>query len=200
MTYIYSPDDTTVHRRHKDLPATHWEVTSVDPPEGTYHDLTPANAESFGYYELVEVPRPDDDHARTIENIGPGLGFTEVWTFDQDRADANADQADRDVDADQLKADLQAVKDLRDEAALERDAAALSKAEMTEGDPAFKAKWTPLDGSGSNAQRIAALESLANDTTTETRKQYADHRKSWSTIRELSAITKRVLRVLRLDQ
>ena len=97
MTYIYSPDGVTNYRRHRELPARHWEETSSDPPEGTYHDLTPANAESWGYYELVEVAQPDADHVRTVENIGPGLGFTEVWTFDQATADANADAADRDV-------------------------------------------------------------------------------------------------------
>ena len=97
MTYIYSPDGTTADRTRRNLPAQHWEVTSVDPPEGTYHDITPANAETYGWYELVEVARPDADHVRTVENIGPGQGFTEVWTFDQATADANADQADRDT-------------------------------------------------------------------------------------------------------
>jgi len=97
MAYIYSPDGTTAHRTRRNLPETHWEVTSVDPPEGTYHDLTPANAETWGYYELVEVAQPDADHVRTVENIGPGQGFTEVWTYSQELADQNVAAADCDV-------------------------------------------------------------------------------------------------------
>ena len=95
MTYIYSPDGTTIDKRRKELPARAWEQTS--PEGGVYHDLTPANAADHGWYELAEVARPDADHVRTVENIGPGQGFTEVWTFDQERADANVAAADRDV-------------------------------------------------------------------------------------------------------
>ena len=71
MTYIYTPDCTTIARRYRDLPAKHWEQTSADPPAGVYHDLAPGNAETFGYYQLVEVAQPDADHIRTVENVGP---------------------------------------------------------------------------------------------------------------------------------
>jgi hypothetical protein len=199
MTYIYSPDGTTAHRSRRNLPATHWEVTSVDPPEGTYHDLTPANAESWGYYELVEVPKPDDDHVRTIENIGPGLGFTEVWTFDQDLADANADQADRDADAQGLRDDFQMLKDERDQNVVDRDAAALERAQMTIGDPEFQAKWTPLDGSGTDAERIAELETLVNHMRNGQRQQWGDHRTGFANDRSTNAALIRKLRKDRDD-
>jgi hypothetical protein len=116
MTYIYSPDGTTIYRTHGELPGEHWEQTSLDPPQGTYHELTAVNAESFGYYELVEVPRPDADHVRTVENIGPGQGFTEVWTFSQDLADANADQADRQTKRSNYKGAVATLRQWSDDA------------------------------------------------------------------------------------
>jgi hypothetical protein len=69
------------------------------PNEGRYHELTQANAGDFGWSELIEVARPDDDHVRTIEHNG--TAWAETWTHDADLAAANAaavvDEIERDV-------------------------------------------------------------------------------------------------------
>lgn len=217
MTYIYSPDGTTAHRSRRNLPATHWEVTSVDPPEGTYHDLTPANAESWGYYELVEVAQPDADHVRTIENIGPGLGFTEVWTFDQDLADANADQAARDAEAAELRDEIDDLKTERDDASTSKDDAALEVSEMTEFEsdgvtpnPDWKnARWKalredwPEDGTITLEEVGAALNDLSKKTRwlqTGQRQQWVAIRQLWGNVRHLTSAFIKKLRKDRDDE
>lgn len=84
--WIYSNDNITIELRRRELPAKHWEVTG--PNEGVYHELTPANAATFGWSELVEVARPDADHVQTIEH--DGTAWVETWTHDADLAAANA--------------------------------------------------------------------------------------------------------------
>ena len=198
MTYIQSPDGTMNYRRHRNLPVKHWEQTSDDPPAGVYHELNVDNAESFGYYELVEVAQPDADHVRTVENVGPGLGFTEVWTFDQDLADANADQADRNTEAEALRDDFQMLKDERDQAATARDDADLKRRQMLEGDPDYQRRWDPLpeDGTATNEDIAKMINRLVGGQ----RQQWGDLRVGFGNDRSLAAALVRKLRKDRDDE
>ncbi len=129
MTYVFSTDGTTISNQRGSLPKNLQKRLDT----GEWVTPTASNAADLGWYPVVDVPRRNADHVRSIANTAPGV-FTMTWTFDQALADANADQADRDADALALKADLQAMKDVRDEAAT-------SRVEMLDGDPAFLPKW-----------------------------------------------------------
>lgn len=120
------------------------------------------------------------------------------------------DEADREADTAALKDDLQNAKNVR-------DAAIQSRTDMDHEtpDPAALAKWAPvdesvlpgLDGTGTNAVRITALElrvdelntrtqdtaKLANDLRLELRRVYGD-------IRLISAMLVRKFRKDRDDQ
>ncbi len=87
MTIIYSEDRTTVTRRMRELPREHWEQLADDPehgPVGRFHELTPGNAEDYGYFVLREFP-PEQDSVKEI--INDADGFREIWIFDQTRQD-----------------------------------------------------------------------------------------------------------------
>lgn len=101
MTYVYAPDGTTItnapgknRSRFAELPGRHWEQTQADPPQGIFHDLTPANAASHGYHE-VTISGTDGGDGWTLSDIEPdgAGGFHRVWRFDQALADQQA--ADR---------------------------------------------------------------------------------------------------------
>jgi len=83
--WIYSNDNATIEQRQPELPPKYWEVTG--PNEGEYQELTAANSAAFGWSELVETPRPDADHVRTIKH--DGTAWVETWTYDADLAEAN---------------------------------------------------------------------------------------------------------------
>jgi hypothetical protein len=106
--WIYSNDNLTIEQRRRELPAKHWEVTG--PNEGRYHELTPANAAGFGWSELVETPRPDADHVRTV--VHNGSGWVETWTHDADLAAANAAAVVDEVERDAIRGMLSALTDI----------------------------------------------------------------------------------------
>lgn len=106
--WIYSNDNITVEQRRRELPAKHWEETG--PNEGVYHELTPANAGTFGWSELVETPRPDADHVRTV--VHNGSGWVETWTHDADLAAANAAAVVDEVERDAIRGMLSALTDI----------------------------------------------------------------------------------------
>ena len=82
--YTFSTDGTTPGpttrrpRTSRDLATGEWVMLNAN--SGT------ADYERCGWYAITEVPRPDDDHVKSISDAP----FTEVWTFDQALADANA--------------------------------------------------------------------------------------------------------------
>ena len=205
MRWIYSADGTTVDKTHKLRPAEHWQQTSVDPPQGQYVKITNANANSLGYYELQEPAAPSPDHVRSIERAGDD--FTVVWTFDQATADSNSDGASRDADAVALRDDLAL-------AIAERDDAALERAEMLLGDPAFLPKWNDVDDtdwvplalSGQTNSKLQQLEDAINQLgprVVDQAKLVNLHtnkiRKIWGSVRILSAMLVRKLRKDRDD-
>ncbi len=106
--WIQSNDNITIEQRRRELPAKHWEVTG--PNEGRYHELDPANAAAFGWSELVETPRPDADHVRTV--VHNGSAWVETWTYDADLAAANAAAAVDEVERDAIRGMMEALTDI----------------------------------------------------------------------------------------
>ena len=103
--WIQSNDNITIEQRRRELPAKHWEVTG--PNEGVYHELDPTNAAAFGWSELVETPRPDADHVRTVAHNGSA--WVETWTHDADLAAANAAAVVDEVERDAIRRMLSAL-------------------------------------------------------------------------------------------
>ena len=106
--WIQSNDNITIEQRRRELPAKHWEVTG--PNEGRYHELTQANAATFGWSELVETPRPDADHVRTV--VHNGSAWVETWTHDADLAAANAAAVVDEIERDAIRGMLSALTDI----------------------------------------------------------------------------------------
>jgi hypothetical protein len=106
--WIQSNDNITIEQRRRELPAKHWEVTG--PNEGRYHELGPANAATFRWSELVETPRPDADHVRTV--VHNGTAWAETWTHDADLAAANAAAVVDEIERDAIRGMLSALTDI----------------------------------------------------------------------------------------
>lgn len=119
--WIQSNDNATIEQRQRELPAKHWEVIGTG--EGRYHDLTPTNADTFGWSELVGVARPDADHVRTIEH--DGTAWVETWAYDADLAEANAMHAAATTEREAIQSMVSALTDI-----VEADT--LTEAEQTE--------------------------------------------------------------------
>lgn len=97
MNWVRSKDGATVDRRAHHLPAEAWVQTSEDPPQGQFVPINEGNATAHGWFPFLLVEQPSPDHVMSIERVGDD--FTQVWTFDQERADqraaGEADEADR---------------------------------------------------------------------------------------------------------
>lgn len=106
--WIYSSDNITIVQRRRELPAKHWEETG--PNEGRYHELNPVNAGDHGWSELVETPRPDADHVRTV--VHNGTAWVETWTHDADLAAANAAAVVDEVERDAVRGMLSVLTDI----------------------------------------------------------------------------------------
>ena len=119
--WVYSNDNITIGQRQRELPAKHWEVTG--PNEGVYHDLDPTNAATFGWSELVEVPRPDADHVKTV--LHDGTAWVETWTYDSALAEANVMHTAATTEREAIQSMVSALTDI-----VEADT--LTEAEQTE--------------------------------------------------------------------
>lgn len=167
-----------------------------------------------GWYAIQDTAQPDETATttsdRSVEMVerDDGQGGTELWPTvvwtERPKTAAEqateADQADRDADAQDLRDEIPDLKTDRDAAAVKRDDAALEKAQMTEGDPDFLDRWTPLDGSGTNGERIEALEATVNHLIAGQRQQWGNIRALWGDVRSLYAALIRKLRKDRDDE
>ena len=97
---IYTPDGVT-YRRLAKLPKEHWEQINVK--EGTFHELTAGNANSYGYYQVATVDAPASTPTTTyVEEIRPdgAGGWEQMWIarpLTQDELDWAAAMATRDT-------------------------------------------------------------------------------------------------------
>ena len=90
---IYTPDGVNFERLAK-LPKEHWE--QINELEGTFHELTAGNANSYGYYQVTTTDAPASTATTTFdEEIQPNGagGWEQVWVerpLTQDELDRQA--------------------------------------------------------------------------------------------------------------
>lgn len=113
--YVFSTDGTTIEDRRNKLPTRLTRRLDT----GDWETPKPSTATEFGFYPVSEVVSPGDGYFRSVVNDGPGV-FKEAWTFDQALADAIIDQQNRDADTADLRADMQLIRDVKDNAVQSR--------------------------------------------------------------------------------
>ena len=84
MSFIHSADGRTGGETRNALPDRFTQRLA----DGAWSIPTADTAADFGWFPVTDVPRPSDDHVRTVDLVA-GV-WTEVWTYDQQLADDNA--------------------------------------------------------------------------------------------------------------
>ena len=82
MNYAYVEDNEAKRVRAR-RPQRGWVVTSLDPPEGRWEPITSdVEAAGFGWYTVVENPRPADTSDTTHDRSWTlqGIQWVETWT------------------------------------------------------------------------------------------------------------------------
>jgi hypothetical protein len=145
--------------------------------------------QATGWYEVADTARPADTpttcHTRTVELVAGTP--TEVWTAvakTPEEQAAEADEADREADAQAIRDDLPTLKDERDQAAVLRDDATLELARMTEGDPEYQqVRWGALREDWDETIALGEIAAALNDLAKKTRFLQLNQRKQWSDLR-----------------
>ena len=109
MTYAYSPNQTTIQKRHRTLPAQHWVADS--PTTGHYEVLTAENANTFDYYVIDEsAVAPADTPTTTWDRTIPFQvdQFVVTWT----ERPKNQAELDADITAQEQATALGQVADI----------------------------------------------------------------------------------------